>query len=224
MYVCIYMYIYILRGNPLYKLSLGVKQTTIEVWSPLKTMVPCTSCGSQMACFGKCTGKILDRSFKTITILISIGLHFKFVILQVRPQQHPATSVSCNQKAKEDYLFHLSTPSIISLFLECRANMKTWHAQYLNMCWRGVQHRSTTIPSAKTSWRMVYRACVLMFFLNPAVCASFHLLVFATFSERENLRLYGLCPQLHGDFCPCCAVLATTSFEHPCSKSCFCTM
>ena len=96
-----------------------MKQTTIEVWSPLKTMVPCTSCGSQMACFGKWTGKILDRSFKTITILISIGLHFKFVILQVRPQQHPATSMSCNQKAQEDYLFHLSTPSIISLFLEC---------------------------------------------------------------------------------------------------------
>ena len=46
---------------------------------------------------------------------------------------------------------------------------------------------------------MVYRACVLTFFLNPALCASFHLLVFPAFSQRENLCFYDLCPQLHGD-------------------------
>ena len=76
-----------------------------------------------------------------------------------------------------------------------------------------------------TSRRMIYRACVLTFFLNPALCAFFHLLVFAAFSQCENLCLYGLCPQLHGEllFRPCCVILAT-SFEHPCSKSCFCRM
>ena len=50
-----------------------------------------------------------------------------------------------------------------------------------------------------TSRRMVYRACVLTLFLNPALCASFHLLVFPAFSQRENLCFYDLCPQLHGD-------------------------
>ena len=47
---------------------------------------------------------------------------------------------------------------------------------------------------------MVYRACVLTVFLNPALCASFHLPVFAAFSQRENLCLCGFCPHLHGNF------------------------
>ena len=76
-----------------------------------------------------------------------------------------------------------------------------------------------------TSRRMVYRARVLPFFQNPTLCASFHLLVSAAFSQRENLCLHGLCPQLHGEFYFCqCSVVLATSFEHPCSKSCFCRM
>ena len=85
-------------------------------------------------------------------------------------------------------------------------------------------HTHTQIHTC-TSRRMVYRARVLPFFLNPALCASFHLLVSAAFSQRENLCLHGLCPQLHGEFYFCqCSVVLATSCEHPCSKSCSCRM
>ena len=71
-------------------------------------------------------------------------------------------------------------------------------------------------PPAKTSRRMFYRACILIFFSNPWLAG-----ICSNFLVSEIVFFWSICPELHGDMLiPFCVAY----LEHVSSKTGFCRM